>query len=340
VLSEPRWLTNGLQFRLVGEFGEAYLIEGSGDLINWTPVRISMERQSARTVVAPATGSVQVYRAKLMRGFGIRAVSRFDLKGHAFESDSFDSSDPLFSTGGQYDPAKRLDGGNVGVYAALTNAGGNVQIRGKLYMGPDGQTSGLGPQGSIGSGMWVGSGTTGIQPGYLRTNLPPSFANAPPAPLGGYVPSAGSVGGVYYDYVLPNGIYQINAANLSNKKTLVVGDAWVYFPQGLVLSGSAAIQLVPDSSLMVWSGGPVQLGGQGVAGVTRADQFAIFGLPSCTNVSVSVNSTFVGVIYAPSARCAIGPMTFIGSCFAESVVLTGAVSLHFDEVMKSVGEFW
>jgi hypothetical protein len=139
VLSEPQLGTNGFQFRLAGEQGEAYVIERSRDLMNWTPVAISTARQATRTVIAPATNFMQVYRAKALTGYGIRAISRINLNGQALESDSFDSSDPLFSTGGRYDSAKRLDGGNVGVYAALTNAGGAVRIRGKLYMGPQGQ---------------------------------------------------------------------------------------------------------------------------------------------------------------------------------------------------------
>ena len=190
VLSEPRLLTNGFQFLLQSEPNDAFLIERSRDLTNWTPVAISTVRQSTRTVVAPgsATNSMHVYRARLLRGYGIRVTSWFDLRGFEFESDSFDSSDPAYSTAGYYDPAKRLDGGDVAAYSVVTNVS-IAQIRGKLWMGLNGKTHGSIGGLSVGSGAWVDAGRLGVQPGYLVTNLAATLTEAPPPPPGGLLHS-------------------------------------------------------------------------------------------------------------------------------------------------------
>lgn len=225
ILSEPRLLTNGFRLRVTGETNDVYLIKRSRDLTNWTPVALSSARESTRTIIAPATNFIQMYRAKVIPAYGLYAASLLDLKGFGLTSDSFDSSDPRFSTAGRYDPTKSRDGGHVAAYSALTNAWGEMRIRGKLWMGSNGQIHGFSTRTSIGSADWVDGDSTGVQPGYLQTNLPATLLDAPAPPPGGYsaFSGGGTVDGEFYDYILPTAPYRIGGPFvMSNSQKILV----------------------------------------------------------------------------------------------------------------------
>ena len=69
---------------------------------------------------------------------GLVAKEAIVLNGNNVLVDSFDSSDPGHSTGGQYDPAKRKDNGHVATNLGIVNAlsGGNASILGTVATGP------------------------------------------------------------------------------------------------------------------------------------------------------------------------------------------------------------
>jgi hypothetical protein len=123
-----------------------------------------------------------------------------------------------------------------------------------------------------------------------------------------------------------------------SERMLIAGDVKIYFRQGLTLSGVAVIRVAPGVRLQAWSGGAVELGGQGVQGAigeVRPDEFVMFGLPSCT--SIRLTAAITGVIYAPSADIRVYTAIITGSCIAESVTLMRGVTVHFDEALRAMG---
>src|SRR4051812_23203884 len=67
--------------------------------------------------------------------FAFAAVSTIQMNGNGVSADSFDSSNPALSTGGQYDASKTSTNGNVAsVYGPVDF--GNHSISGSLFLGP------------------------------------------------------------------------------------------------------------------------------------------------------------------------------------------------------------
>ena len=116
---------------------------------------------------------------------GMVAKDRIDLNGNNIATDSFDSSDPRYSTNGLYNPLLRRANGDVASNAGITNAinVGDANIRGHLATGPKG-TVDIGPNGSVGDLDWVRTGKKGIQPGYSANDMNMSFPDVK-VPFGG-----------------------------------------------------------------------------------------------------------------------------------------------------------
>jgi hypothetical protein len=139
-------------------------------------------------VIEPLTGkeiprTVRVTTTKegsLMRG--IIARDSITMNGGGVRIDSFDSTDPNFSTDGRYDSSKTKDNGFAGSVRGNINTG-NGGIWGYAATGPNGIVAG-----NVGDHAWMAS-ETGIQPGHVTKDLNVSFpevgmpfTNGAPAP--------------------------------------------------------------------------------------------------------------------------------------------------------------
>jgi len=89
------------------------------------------------------------------------AIQQIDFNGKNVATDSFDSTDPAYSTGGVYDPAKTKDHGDVCTDSTIINSlyVGNARIKGTVRTGRL-RTVAIGPYGSVGDKAWVDGGTT------------------------------------------------------------------------------------------------------------------------------------------------------------------------------------
>ncbi|HXG48096.1 MAG TPA: hypothetical protein VNO52_10765, partial [Methylomirabilota bacterium] len=115
---------------------------------------------------------VRVTTTKVGTGFkGIVAKGGVELVGN-ITMDSFDSTNPRFSTNGRYDPAKRKDNGFVGSILASIGGGGGL-VHGNVATGPSGSASGAG---KVGDASWMTDPlASGIQPGHYQNDLNLSF---------------------------------------------------------------------------------------------------------------------------------------------------------------------
>src|SRR6185436_9113521 len=95
-----------------GQTNQRYIIEASTNAQTWWPIATNTQYSAVRQIQVPAFGDRCLYRAALARplfNFALAAIDTIDLNGNNLLVDSFDSTDPLFSTYGQYDPLKRKD---------------------------------------------------------------------------------------------------------------------------------------------------------------------------------------------------------------------------------------
>jgi len=349
-LGVPIWSNGQVQLTLTGEAGVSYVVESSPDLQSWTPVLTNSDPAITRVIAVGAPDRQSFYRASRgplpLFAFAVAAKGGIDFKGNNVAIDSFDSGDTNYSTGGLYDPAKRKDNGDVVTDDTMINSlsVGNARILGHARTGPGTNTIILGANGAVGSKAWVQSGQQGIEPGWSADDLNISWPDAKApftggafTPSGGYITNVSTTIGTnitYYDYILGDGNYQVSALNGSvyvqgNAVLLVTSTSSATF-RSLTIAEGKSLQLynqAPSFSLsaILW------LNGYGTAA-----QFAYYGMPGNTNVSINAIGTFVGTIYAPEADILLTaaqatPLGFSGACVSKSVALNGEIWIHFDE---------
>jgi hypothetical protein len=272
------------------------------------------------------------------------AKERIDMNGNKISTDSFDSSDPNFSTpDGRYDPTKIKDNGDVATVSGLTDSIGigNANIKGHVRTGPGG-TATVGSNGKVGSLWWHATASKGIQPGWISHDMNMSFPDVEqpfknmPAPLGG------SVNNVSYTYVLGSAKYEMANLNLSSsQKMAVTGNAELLINGSASLSG--AIDIFPPATLKLYVAGPnTAMSSDGINSMGRAASFQYWGLPNNKSIMMTGNGQFTGVIYAPNADMKLagggsGVQDFVGACIVKNVSVGGHYNFHFDEALGSSG---
>jgi hypothetical protein len=268
-----------------------------------------------------------------------------DMNGNGIATDSYNSSNALYSTNGKYDPAKAHDRGDVSTISGLQNSLtiGNADIKGRLQTGPGGSVS-IGPGGVVGSMAWHLGGNTGIEPGAYTDDLNISLPDVlGPSTGGAFSPGAATVGGVSYKYVLGNAKYQLSALDLASKEKMAVTGHAVLIVHGNV-SIAGKVEILPGGTLEIYvAGASTTIGGQGVFnGTGQATNFVYYGLPTNRAIGLPSNGDFTGAIYAPQAdlNLAGGGSTilhFSGACVARSIGVNGHYKFHYDEALGETG---
>jgi hypothetical protein len=296
---------------------------------------------------ANASRAIEVTTAPSPR-FPVALMSkqRVDLNGNSVYTDSFDSSDPTKSSGGQYDPNKRQPNGHVASNDVLINTVniGNADVYGTVVTGVGG-TVAMGPNGSIGPTFDEANRATtvsdGVAKGWIRNDFD---VDVPDASLPSGMDSAPSLGNINNATTINGGDWKIGNINLGgNGQTLrIEGTVRLYVTGNTSISGNGSILIAPGASLEVYSAGSVSIAGNGVANQTSlASNNKFFGLPGSTSWNISGNGQWTGTIYAPQADLAMkgggtnGDMS--GAVVAKSITLEGNVKFHYDEALEDSG---
>ena len=295
-------------------------------------------------------------KAKQERLFskGMVADGEIDLNGNRITTDSFNSTDTNYNTGGKYDINKRRANGDIASNVGLTNSAAissdNAKIYGRMSTGPQGSVD-IGPNGSVGDLAWHAAGNKGIKPGYLKDDMNVDFSTVPsPSTSGSFSinGTSATINGTNYDYVLSGGsgaLYAVDELQLNNQTMLIQGNVCLYIQNDLAISGSGLIEIAPGATLNLYVAAPTAtLGGNGVINAAgSALSFTYWGLPSNTQLTLSGNSDFIGLIYAPQADFFLnggGGITyfdFSGASITKTVKMGGNYNFHYDEALRTKG---
>jgi hypothetical protein len=281
------------------------------------------------------------------KGFFNNAMTarlKIDMNGNTIETDSFDSSDSAYSTGGLYDPAKVKDKGDVATTSGGTNIinVGNANIKGHLRTGPGG-TTGLNANGVVGSLAWHLAGNKGVQDGWATDDMNTYFEDViRPSDAGSSAPISGVVTGQVYKYLLTGGTNVLSSLSISGKEKIGVTNHTVLIVDGNV-DIKGGIEIYPGGSLTLYVGGAsATIGGTGVNNAGQAGTFTYFGLPSNTSLNLPSNGDFTGAIYAPSADLKLSgggstTLHFTGACVVRNITVNGIYKFHYDEALAKSG---
>lgn len=269
------------------------------------------------------------------------AARTVHLNGYNLFCDSFNSSDPNYSTGGLYDPAKATDTAVVASDNGIFNANnvGNVEIWGRLTTKPT-FTLALGQASSIGSIAWHQAGQLGIEPGFHDTNLDLVFPDVVVPFYGSFIPAGGTVDGVYYNYIFYGGDYHLPSLTLSgNQKALVILPSRLHVMGNINISGNAYVRILQNGALGLYMGGSnASLRGNSLINEGASRNLTCFGLPVNTAVSIRMPTPFIGNLYVPNATLTVNsagssPAEFVGRVVCQTLELAAPVRFHADDAV-------
>lgn len=338
------WTYTGSKFTRTRQLGDdAYTVEFS--LSSGTATIES----TGRTPVPQGNTQIErrirvVARLNSLFSKGLVAKGQINLNGNNIMTDSFDSTDPNYSTGGQYDPAKSKDNGDVATNSGLVNSigVGNAKITGRVSTGPGGSVS-IGPNGSVGSKAWMDGGNKGIEPGYSSDDMNVDFPSVTPPFTTGLSPVSATIDGVTYDAVITSGPWVMSGIS-GAAKILVTGDAELYVHGNIDISGQGFIEIDSGGSLKIYANGAsTKLGGNGVINnAGSATNFFYYGTPNNTSVGIRGNGQFTGTIYAPDADLDLSgggnnEEDFIGASVTKTATMNGKFNFHYDEALGKIG---
>jgi len=311
-------------------------------------VRIKFTNSLSAVILSTASVSLPVKSNRLARAVLVNAKNASGLRGmvaigklvvsDSVRSDSYDSSNPAYSTGGLYDPAKARDNGDIGTISVAplsANISGSAQINGKIGTGTSAGLNIVNPA-SVGSFVWTADNANAgkVQPGWHNTDLVGAFTNIIfPTAAGTIMPGSGTVGGTNYDYVLGTDKYWLGSLSLNGKIAMVTGDATLIINDTLDVSGSGGFKIAPGARLTVYVGKSATIGGNGILNLTgNPANFTYYGGPDNTLVAYRGTPDFVGTIYAPTATMDLrGSSQFFGSSVSNEILLGGNFKYHYDE---------
>jgi len=283
------------------------------------------------------------------QGAAVISKGAIYLSGNNVTIDSFDSSNPLYSTNGMYLPALSRDHGDV-----ITNAGdgltsnlkplyaldvGDADIKGHVTTGPSG-TVHLTSGGTVGDKAWVSAGTPGVESGWQANDANVDVQDVNPPFTGSYLTPVGvTIGKVKYSYYLPeSGNYKLSTLT---GKVLVTGNATLWVTDDVNIGTGEFIQLAPGASLKLYVSAPsTVIGGQGIINSDGyAKDFQYYGLPTNTSIDYKGNASFTGTINAPQANVKLGgggttDYDFVGSAVVNTLTMNGHFHIHYDEALR------
>lgn len=328
VLQPPSFTNGSVRLTFTGEPEVTYVISQSTNLQDWFPVATNSEHGVTRAIQTPAEADTVYYR--VARGplplfsSAIMALLNIKFTGSSVSTDSFNSTNALFSTNGWYDSTKSRSNGHVASLGGLISVG-SAHIYGDVVTGPTGSVS-------------LGAGSIS---GQYRNDLNLYLPNV--AVSGSYwlPPSPGDVNrtvdGITYAYAFGHsGAYFVDGYNGGVcVRSNVTVKLWV--------TGTAS------GRLFIQQGGALTLYMSGgsynfLSGITNqnpdANSFQYYGQESNTNIGMSLTQPTGGVlIYAPQAALNMNASggDFSGAIVAKSVSVNGGVAFHFDESLLSTG---
>jgi hypothetical protein len=277
---------------------------------------------------------------------GISVLQDIDMKGNNVMIDSYDSSDPLHSLNGQYNPLTRMAGGNVVSVGGLINVG-NADVYGHVWTSPWGSLS-VGAGGLVGDLPLNWPTQSGIESGWYTNDYNGSFKDVT-------VPYSSGLGlaMVNKTYTLSGGDYYYSGTlSLQSGYMLMVAPNTtnrLYVTGGINMQSQNGswIGVGTNASIQVYVGTtdttqPVSSSFTQVTNV-NAGSFQYYGLPSNNSVSWNGNAYYEGTVYAPEAAFSLGGSgntttnDYSGACLVQSLTMNGHFNFHYDQALALKG---
>jgi hypothetical protein len=278
-----------------------------------------------------------------MRGLVCRSTlqGQSDPAPNNVRIDSYDSSNPLYSSNGLYVAGLAKQNGFVGTTsrsAGTMQLQGPTKIVGNVGTGAAGVLAMVSPA-VVGDLVFVNNPVNGgqVQAGHLQTALTMPFPNATVPFAGGFTPSSGIIGGTNYDYVLNGGNYRMASGLIMGSKKMIVTDSSALNVIGSFEIDGGSIIIAPNVKFSMYvSGSFVAKGTSKINAGGKAPQLSYYGLPAQTSFQVTDSPILVGTFYAPSAQAQFQKNTILcGAGIFNDMQFQHSFQFHFDESLHN-----
>lgn len=307
--------------------------------------RVVAQGQTIGNVGSSVSKQIEVrLRRRSHFATGLVAKDTIKFSGGNATVDSYNSEDPAYSTGGQFDPAKKRDKGSVASTSVTTDAISisNGDVWG--YVATGGAAPQAGPNGTI-----LGADSPGgikIDSNRVTKDFTANFDIVE-------VPSSGF--GALYGNVTSSTTFGtagtstlIKAANLTSNNSgdifTVEGDVTMVVTGGITIKGE--IRIAPDSSLTIYVAGDATIGGNGIVNATNVPKNAVIYGTHATEggqtIKLHGNGSLQAAVYAPNAHIEMkgggssGEMS--GSVIGYDITITGNYAFHYDESLAEMSD--
>jgi len=329
ILGSPSVSNNAVTFTLNAESGVSYTILTSSNLVDWVAVATNADPGITRTItISNPPAGPSYYRAARdplpLFGFALTAKGRITFSNGRV--DSFDGAN------GPYSPATATSNAVVvtdSTNSPAINLTGNAYIHGNAVTGPGGTVA----------GSAAVSGTISHDANIQINDVAPPVFDTFSTTLSG-----GTVNGTNYTYIAGMGNYLVTHLSIASGQSMLVnGNAVIYCTSTanncVNVGGSGFIYIAPGASLTLYVAGPSMISGDGVVnGNQRASDCYIYGLPSCTAMTLVGSANFTGVMDAPEANFTLsGGAIWSGAGIVNSIDFSAGASMHYDENLARVG---
>jgi hypothetical protein len=296
---------------------------------------------STGMVTVPYTGATVTRRVKVivknqsLSLVGLGTINNINMNGNSVSADSWNSHDPTESNNGLYNGYAGTNS-SVASENGIVNIG-NHTINGNLYLGPNATYS-------SGAGQVTGTIYSDWNIAFPDVSLPTADTNGnnlvwTPAPT-----TLNLTNGVLTHDFNSSGFYLVN----DSFTVTVEPGVTVYLnvqqanwtPTALNINGGTTNS---GNVKMYLQSGSITMGGNSNGGASgnRPENLWIYGGPGVTGITLSGNSSFVGVIYAPEATLTLNGggnnNNLIGAVVVSSVTLNGNYDFHYDTSLGTNG---
>jgi len=259
--------------------------------------------------------------------------------------DSYNSEDPAYSTGGQYDPAKKRDRGSVAsARVEVTTDGvaiGNGDVWG--YAATGGSDIDVGANGSV-KGADTPAGVE-VDPSRITKDFSANFdvETAPSSGFGsiyGAVNSSTTFGTAGTSSTI---LVASLTANNSGDVYTIEGDVTMVVQGDITIKGT--IQVTAGSSLTLYAASNVDIGGNGIVNATNQPKnVVLYGTKTSGTQTIKLhgNGVLQAAVYAPNANIELkgGGSTgvMMGSVIGNTIKMTGNYEFHYDESLAEMSD--
>lgn len=267
--------------------------------------------------------SIEVTMRKDAFSFGLSAADSFYMGGSSL-IDSYDSSKGAYGGG---NVSFNGDVGVSGVSGTIT-VGDSAVIKGNLKVSPDRADDITLPESNL--------------TGKIRNNNRTIMT-------GIVVPEdliALSDGGNYsvtgHDVDIPSGNYKFSSLGIGSNGVLNIegGTVRIYLTGSFTMSANSLLIIAPDAKLVIYTDGQCILSGNGIINQScfpkNFQLYSAYSNPDYpVGVTITGNSSFYGVVYAPNTGINItGNADTYGAITGKDLIISGNMRLHYDKSLS------